>query len=581
MPTPSLFPIEVLSSLAQAGQSFIQQFAQAASSAARETQQPTTSPANPTAAFAESSTRFAELQQRYLQEMTSLWSGTMGPSQVAAAGPSGQGAPQDRRFADEAWHNDPYFDFLRRSYLMNASYAMEMVESASVDERTRERLRFAARQYLDALSPTNYIATNPEAIKLAIETKGQSLTEGVKLLMQDLEKGRISMTDESAFEVGRNLAVSPGAVVFENDLIQVIQYQPLTDKVYQRPLLMVPPCINKFYILDLQPGNSLVRYAVEQGHTVFMVSWRSITPELGHLTWDDYIERGVAQAIDVALQVSGADKINTLGFCVGGTLLGSTLAVQAARHEDKVACVTLLTTMLDFIETGDIGLFVDEQSVAARDSAMGKGGVMPGKELAFTFSSLRANDLVWNYVVGSYLKGKGPPAFDLLYWNSDSADMSGPMYCWYLRNTYLENRLRVPGGTTQCGVAVDLSKITAPAYVLATREDHIVPWVSAYATTRLLPGETVFVLGASGHIAGIVNPASKNKRNYWHGGKLGGSADDWLNSAESAPGSWWTHWSQWLAPHGGAMIAARDRLGGDKYKEIEPAPGRYVRAKAQ
>ena len=574
MATPPSVPIEMLTSLIEAGQTLVQQFVNAG------TLGPGAAGDGPPARLAEMSGRVMELQQRYMDQLTSLWASSLrDPAERSTQSAASEGK-SDRRFSGEAWRRDPYFDFLRQMYLINANYALELVESAPVDEKTRDRLRFAARQYVDAVAPTNYIATNPEVIGLALETKGQSITEGMKLLLQDLEKGHISMTDESAFEVGRNLAVSPGAVIFENDLIQLIQYGPLTEQVYRRPLLMVPPCINKFYILDLQQENSFVRHAVEQGHTVFMVSWRNITPELGQLTWDDYIETGMMQAIDVALEVSGADRINALGFCVGGTLLGCTLAIQAARHEDKTASVTLLTTMLDFIDTGDIGLFVDERSVAAREAVIGKGGVMPGKELAFTFSSLRANDLIWNYVVGSYLKGKGPPAFDLLYWNSDTTNMSGPMYCWYLRNMYLENKLRVPGGTTQCGVPVDLTKISLPAYVLASREDHIVPWVSAYASTRLLSGDTRFVLGASGHIAGVVNPPAKNKRNFWRNGKLGGSPDEWLESAQSVPGSWWPDWSAWLAPHGGERIAARSELGSARHRPIEPAPGRYVKAKA-
>ena len=362
--------------------------------------------------------------------------------------------------------------------------------------------------------------------------------------------------------------------------MQVIQYAPTTDRVHQRPLLIIPPCINKFYILDLQPENSFVRYAVEQGHTVFLVSWRNITAELGHLTWDDYLEQGVMQAIDVACAVSGADKINTLGFCVGGTLLASALAVLQAKGEDHVASLTLLTTMLDFSDTGEIGALVSEESVAAREAAIGQGGVMQGKELAFTFSSLRANDLMWQYVVNSYLKGKAPPAFDLLYWNADSTNLPGPMMCWYVRNTYLENNLREPGKTVQCGQPVDLSLVDVPAFLYASREDHIVPWKTAYASAEHLAGDTTFVLGASGHIAGVINPAAKNKRNHWVDGTAGPDAERWLATASSVPGSWWPKWSAWLARHAGRKVPARSTLGNRKYRRIEPAPGRYVMTKA-
>jgi len=435
------------------------------------------------------------------------------------------------------------------------------------------------RQLVDAMSPSNFFVTNPEAIQVAIETGGQSLVQGMNLFFEDLAKGRVSSTDEKSYEVGKDVATTPGAVIFENDLMQVIQYAPTTSTVRERPLLMIPPCINKFYILDLQPDNSLVRYVVAQGHTVFMVSWRNIGSEQGHLTWDHYLEQGVMQAIDVALGVSGAAKVNTLGFCIGGTLLASAVAVMRARNEDKVASMTLLTTMLDFADTGEIGALVTEQSVAAREAAIGGGGLMQGKELAFTFSSLRANDLIWQYVVNGYLKGKAPPAFDMLYWNADTTNLPGPMFCWYLRNTYLENNLRVPGKTIQCGEAVNLSLVDVPTFVYASREDHIVPWRTAFALTQLLSHDTTFVLGASGHIAGVINPASKIKRNHWVTGAAGPDPDRWLDTAQDVPGSWWPEWSYWLRKQAGAEVPAPKTVGSPKYTRIEPAPGRYVKEK--
>jgi polyhydroxyalkanoate synthase len=427
------------------------------------------------------------------------------------------------------------------------------------------------------MSPANFAATNPEALKLALETKGESLSQGIRRLAEDAHKGRISTTDESQFEVGRNLAVTEGAVVFENELMQLIQYKPLTTTVFSRPLVMVPPCINKYYVLDLQPENSFVRYAVEQGHTVFMVSWRNITEELGHLTWDDYLSQGVLKAFEVVRAVSAAERINALGFCVGGTMLGVALALLAARGDETVESATFLASMLDFSDTGEIGLFVDEASVALREATIGKGGVMPGRELAAVFSALRANDLVWSYVVNNYLKGRSPEAFDLLHWNADSTNLPGPMYCWYVRHTYLENALSEPGGAPVLGVPVDLEKIAVPSYVLATREDHIVPWRTAYRTTQLLDGEMRFVLGASGHIAGVINPAAKGKRSFWTGEELVPNADAWLATAREKPGSWWSDWSGWLARFGGERVRARTRLGSDKFKPIEPAPGRYVK----
>lgn len=529
---------------------------------------------DPATQFIASTKGFTDLQKSHLQQMSALWTGLLRTPAVAS---SASTKNKDKRFADAAWRDDPRFDLLQHSYIAYADFLQESVESAQVSDEIKGQLRFAMRQVVDALSPANFFATNPEAIQLAMKTGGKSLTEGMELFLQDLAKGRISMTDESVFEVGKNLAVSEGQVIFENELIQVIQYSPLTDQVGRRPLVIIPPCINKFYILDLQPENSLVRYAVEQGNTVFLLSWRNITAELGHLTWDDYLQQGVMQAIDVALDIAGEDKVNALGFCVGGTLLASAIAVMKERGEDKVASLTLLTAMLDFSDTGEVGLLVNEPSVAAREVAIGKSGVMQGKELALTFSSLRANDLIWPYVVNSYLKGKGPAAFDLLYWNSDATNLAGPMFNWYVRNTYLENNLRVPGKTIQCAVPVDLSKIDMPAYLYASRDDHIVPWHTAYASNRLLTGETTFVLGASGHIAGVINPASRNKRNYWADGMRGGDPEAWLATAQNVPGSWWSHWSGWLVPYAGPSIRARKKLGNKRYQPIEPAPGRYVK----
>jgi polyhydroxyalkanoate synthase len=343
---------------------------------------------------------------------------------------------------------------------------------------------------------------------------------------------------------------------------------------------MVPPCINKFYILDLQPENSFVRYAVEQGNTVFMVSWRNITEDgLGGLSWDDYIADGVLKAIEVARAITKSGQINALGFCVGGTLLAAALAVLRARGEERVASVTLLATMLDFTDPGDIGVFIDEAGMAAREAAIGKGGILPGKELAFVFSALRANDLVWSYVVNNYLKGKAPDAFDILYWNGDSTNLPGPMYCWYVRNMYLENKLREPGRLSICGVPADLGAIRLPTYILATREDHIVPWKTAWLSTRHLKGDTRFVLGASGHVAGVINPPAQKRRSYWTGDDLSAGAEAWLAGAAETRGSWWPHWNAWLQAYSGGERAAPKKLGNAKFKPIEPAPGRYVKVR--
>jgi polyhydroxyalkanoate synthase len=524
-------------------------------------------------------TRYAEVarvQQDYLARMGALWLDTVvrnGSRERVRTDKN------DRRFAGEDWQKSAPHEFLRQGYLINTRYVNELIDGASVDEKTRGRMRFFARQILDALSPSNYLATNPKSLRLALETGGDSLANGVRNLIGDIGKGRLSMTDETAFEVGRNLAVTPGAVVFENELIQLIQYKPATEEVHERPLVIIPPAINKFYVLDLQPDNSFVRYIAEQGHTVFVVSWRNVDAEQGHLTWDDYLELGVMRAIEVALEVTGADAVNALGFCVGGTLLGCAAAVLAARRKDKIASLTFLATMLDFSDSGEIGLLIDEASLATRERTIGQGGIMPGRELAFVFSTLRGNDLIWPYVVGNYLEGRQPDAFDILYWNADSTNLPGPMYCWYVRNAYLENNLRIPCKTMQCEAPVDLMQIDVPVYLLACREDHIVPWQTAYRTGRLVSGEVRFTLAASGHIAGVINPAARNKRSFWVDGKLSNDPEQWAKTAREVAGSWWTDWIAWLTRQSGDLIPAHSQLGSETFPEIEPAPGRYVKVR--
>ncbi|MDM0021503.1 class I poly(R)-hydroxyalkanoic acid synthase [Variovorax saccharolyticus] len=524
--------------------------------------------------------QFAQAQAHYWQQQAALWTGWLasGGTQSAAVVDAERG---DRRFQGDAWSGQPWFSLLKQNYLLNARLLGELADAAELEAADKHKLRFFMRQFIDSMSPANFAGTNPEVLKLALESNGQSVAAGLAHLVDDLGKGRISITDESAFEIGRNVAVSKGSVVYENPLMQLIQYAPLTEKVAVRPLLIVPPCINKFYILDLQPENSFVRFACEQGQTVFLVSWRNPGPDLGHVTWDDYLVLGAMAAIEVALAISGADKLNAVGWCVGGTILASALAVLRAQGDRSVASATFLTTMLDFAEPGDLGVFVDAQGVAQREATIGRGGIYAGAELGFVFQSLRANDLIWPYVIGNYLKGKSPAAFDLLYWNADATNLPGPMYAWYLRNMYLENNLRVPDRLTMCETAVDLGRIDMPCYVLATREDHIVPWRSAYQTTQLVGGKSQFVLGASGHIAGVVNPASKDKRSYWTGAAQGESADAWLAGAQETPGSWWKHWRQWLKPLEGKQVVARQRLGNAEHAPIEDAPGRYVKQRAE
>lgn len=524
--------------------------------------------------------RIAELQADYLKGLYQLTEHFM----TSAAGGQGNGgiepARGDRRFNSTEWRENSLYSLLKQSYLLNSRYCTEFVEALDMEEKEKHRLRFFTRQLVEAMSPTNFIATNPDVIKLATDTDGQSLKTGLDNLVADLGKGNLTITDETAFEVGKDVATSKGAVVFENELFQLIQYEPATEQVAARPLLIVPPCINKFYILDLQPANSFVRFAVEHGLTVFVVSWRNPDASCGHFGWDDYVEHGAMRAIEIVRSIAGADKINVVGWCVGGTILSSALAILRTRGDEKVASVTLLTTMLDFREPGDLGVFVDEESVRQREQTIGNGGIYRGAELGFVFQTLRSKELIWPNVINHYLKGKPPERFDLLFWNADVTNLPGPMYCWYIRNMYLENNLRKANRLTMCGTPVDLARVDLPAYVLATVEDHIVPWHSAYRTTDLFGGDTRFVLGASGHIAGVINPASKNKRSYWVSGERCEDPAAWLAGAEEKAGSWWNDWIGWLKPQSGEQLPARAQLGSNLYPPGEPAPGRYVKAKA-
>ncbi|WP_426196261.1 alpha/beta fold hydrolase [Massilia sp. DWR3-1-1] len=539
------------------------------------------------------------LRASYLQKAMGLWQ-----DMVAMKTP----VLTDRRFAAPEWRANPLAAFSAASYLLNAEFLTAMADAVSAAPREQQKIRFAVQQMVDAMSPANFLATNPEAQQKLIDSKGESLTRGLRNMLADMQKGRISLSDESAFEVGRNVATTAGQVVYENPLFQLIQYTPTTAQVRAVPLLMVPPCINKFYILDLQPENSVVRYAVEQGNTVFLVSWRNPNQDLAGIGWEDYVERGAIEALKVAQDISGSDKLHAFGFCVGGTIVASALAVLAARGEQPAASLTLLTTLLDYEDTGVLDVFIDEQQVAQRERALAKGGLMPGRDLATTFSSLRPNDLVWNYVQSNYLKGKEPPPFDLLYWNSDSTNLPGPMFCYYLRNMYLENKLRIPGALRVGGAAVDLGAIDAPTFIYGSKEDHIVPPEAAYKSLGLLnpgnPARNRYVLGASGHIAGVINPASKGKRSYWvHDGAGAAPATPvrktakakaaaaaaaapaslgaWMAGATEHKGSWWGEWSDFLATHGGELVASPAQAGNARFAPIEPAPGSYVKVRAE
>jgi polyhydroxyalkanoate synthase len=525
-----------------------------------------------TPALSFSPEKLEALQKQYIEEATALWNQSL------------QGKPEvkDRRFKGEAWAHNPMAAFTAAAYLLNTRTMMALTDAADTDAKTKARIQFAVEQWAAAAAPSNYLALNAEAQQKAIDTKGESISKGIQNLLHDMQQGHVSMTDESLFEVGKNVATTEGKVVFENEFFQLLEYKPLTAKVYERPFLFIPPCINKFYILDLQPENSFIRYAVAQGHRTFVVSWRNPDESMRNTTWDNYVEDVAIQAIKVVQEIGGSKQINALGFCVGGTILSNALAVLAARGEKPVASATLLTTLIDFTDTGVLDVFIDEAFVKFREGQFAEGGLMKGKDMASTFSFLRPNDLVWNYVVGNYLKGETPPPFDLLYWNSDSTNLPGPMYAWYLRNTYLENNLIKPGKATVCGEKIDLRKVDMPLYIYGSREDHIVPIGGAYASTQVFPGKKRFVMGASGHIAGVINPPAANKRCYWTGSETSfpKDAEQWIGKAKEHAGSWWTDWSAWLKTHAGKQIAAPKAYGRGKHKAIEAAPGRYVKERS-
>lgn len=512
----------------------------------------------------------------FYQDQFKLWLNMFNPS----ATPVVEAEPDDRRFKAEEWNESPLHNYLKQSYLLSSRWLTDMISDSTLDEATRNKCDFYTRQFIDSMSPSNFALTNPEVLKETVDSKGQNLVNGLGNLMQDMQKGRISMTDEAAFELGKNIATTAGSVVFQNDMIQLIQFKPLTEKVNERPLLIVPPCINKYYILDLSEHNSYVRYCLEQGNNVFIVSWRNPDESLGDKTWDDYLDEGTIPAINAVRKITGAKKINGVSWCIGGTLMATTMAVLAAKKKKPFASMTFLTTLLDFSDPGELGVFIDESQVRQHEHKLAKGGVMPGKQMATTFSMLRANDLIWNYVINNYMKGKTPPPFDILYWNSDSTNMTAAMYTWYLREMYLENKLSKPNALELCGVPVDLGKIDCPIYYMAAIDDHIAPWKTTFISTELLKGDMHFVLSGSGHVAGVINPANKNKRNYWINGELGQGADHWLETAESVPGSWWTNWDEWLKAQGGKLIDAPEATGSEDYAEIEPAPGAFVFARA-
>jgi polyhydroxyalkanoate synthase len=526
--------------------------------------------------------KLAEAQMQMWQEYWKLWQHGMQRMLGEDAAPVIEPASSDNRFRNEAWQNNFVFDYIKQSYLIAAQGVQKLVgDVQGLDPQTERKVRFFTRQFVDALAPTNFAFTNPEVLSATMQSGGKNLVDGLQNLLGDLERGggqlAISMTDYKAFKLGENVATTPGKVVYQNDLMQLIQYTPSTEQVLRTPLLIIPPWINKYYILDLREKNSFIRWSVAQGHTVFVISWVNPDQRFAAKTFEDYMREGPLAALDAIEQATGERAANVIGYCLGGTLLACTLAWLAAKGEERVRAATFFTAMIDFTEPGELGVFVDETTLSHLEKKMAeRGGYLEGSEMARTFNLLRANDLIWSFVVNNYLLGKDPFPFDLLYWNSDATRMPAKMHTFYLRNMYIKNLLVRPGGITLGGEPIDVRKVKTPTCFVSTVEDHIAPWKSTYMGARLLGGPVKFILGGSGHIAGIVNPPAGNKYHYWVSDKLAESADEWLTKAQRNPGSWWPAWNEWVSQFGGDQVPARTP-GDGKLTVIEDAPGSYAK----
>jgi polyhydroxyalkanoate synthase len=529
--------------------------------------------------------RLVQAQIGFWQDYLTLWQNTArrmmgGPTEPVIAERRG-----DKRFKDDAWRENEVFDFIKQSYLLSSRYVANVVHGAEgLTPKTAQKVDFYTRQFTDAMSPTNFWLTNPEVLRRTAETGGENLLKGLSNLLSDLERGhgklRINMTDGSKFTIGENIAVTPGKVVYRNALMELIQYSPTTETVLKRPLLILPPWINKFYILDMRPKNSFVRWAVSQGHTVFVVSWVNPDESLAEMGFEDYMRLGPYAAIDAIEQATGERQVNAIGYCLGGTLLASTLAHMAKKGDDRIASATFFTTMLDFEEAGELGVFIDEEQLQAIEAKMSQRGFLEGSEMADTFNMLRANDLIWSFVVQNYLLGQEPFPFDLLFWNGDSTRMPAKMHSFYLRRMYQQNDLVKPGGIELDGVPLDLRDIKVPSYFLATREDHIAPWKSSYRATGLFSGPVRFVLAASGHIAGVVNAPDSGKYSHWVGtGEFPAQPADWLEHATEFAGSWWPDWQRWITAQDRTTVPAR-QPGEGALPALEDAPGSYVKVMA-
>lgn len=545
-------------------------------------------PLNIGSAFAELTTqmmqnpaKLVEAQMELWQQYYTLWHNTtlrmLGEDSEPVVTPQ----KGDRRFRDEAWENNELFDFIKQSYLLSSQWMQNLVhEVDGLDEKTAQKVEFYTRQFVDAISPTNFLMTNPEVLRTTIETGGENLLKGLQNLLSDLERGKgklqIRMTDLDAFKIGENVATTEGSVIGRTPLMELLQYKPSTDQVAKRPLMIVPPWINKYYILDLRPENSFIKWAVDQGHTVFVLSWVNPDSKLAEKSFEDYAKEGILAALDMIEQATGENEINAIGYCLGGTLLSSTLAYMAKVGDDRIKSATFFTTLTDFEKPGELSVFVDDEQIESLERNMSKEGYLDGRDMSMSFNMLRANDLIWSFVVSNYMLGKDPFPFDLLYWNSDSTRMPKAMHSFYLRNMYNKNLLREPGGISILGEPIDLRDIKIPVYFLSTREDHIAPWQATYAGTQLMSGQVKFVLSASGHIAGVVNPPAAKKYCYWTYNRTPANPDDWMAKATQHEGSWWTDWQNWISRRSGGKVPAR-KEGDGKLKVLGPAPGEYVK----
>ena len=529
--------------------------------------------------------RLLQAQMELWQQYMKLWQVTAQRMMGQKIEPLAEPAKGDKRFADAAWKDEMVFDYLKQSYLLTARWLQQTVkEVEGVDDKTAKKVEFYTRQFIDAMSPSNFALTNPQVVKATVESKGENLLKGLQNLLTDLERGKgtlaIRQTDMNAFKVGGNVATSPGKVVYQNKVMQLLQYAPATEQVWQMPLLIVPPWINKFYILDLKPENSFIKWATEQGYTVFVVSWVNPDEQLTQLVFEDYMKLGPLAALDAIEKATGEKKVSAIGYCIGGTLMATTLAYMAARGDDRIAACTFFTAQVDFTEPGELGVFIDEDQLASVEEMMSKKGYLEGAEMATTFNMLRANDLIWSFVVNNYLMGKDPFPFDLLFWNADATRMPAAMHSYYLRNMYQKNLLAKPGGLTIDNVPIDLRKITIPVYLQAGKEDHIAPAKSVYKATQLFSGPVRFMLAGSGHIAGVVNPPRNKKYQHWlnETAKNPPTLDEWKAGAQEFPGSWWNDWDKWLSAKSGAKVPARVP-GEGGLPAIEDAPGSYVKVR--